>query len=86
MTNAGYPQFVAQDARVYVELAVRWAGRLQELAEIRAGMREKVRRSPTVQCAGICTGVYGRSGAHYRPIETAERAFATAHGVCLLLK
>jgi len=53
MTNAGYPQFVAQDARVYVELAVRWAGRLQELAEIRAGMRGKVRRSPLCNAPGF---------------------------------
>jgi protein O-GlcNAc transferase len=46
LMNAGYPQFVAKDLPGYVELAVQWANRLDELAEIRAGMREQVRKSP----------------------------------------
>ena len=46
MTNAGYPQFVTADAEGYVELAVEWANRIEELAEIRAEMREQVRQSP----------------------------------------
>ena len=44
--NAGYPQFVAEDLRGYIELAVQWASRLDELAALRAGMRDQVRRSP----------------------------------------
>jgi protein O-GlcNAc transferase len=46
LTNAGYEQFVARDAAEYVELAADWARRLDELASLRAAMREQVRRSP----------------------------------------
>jgi protein O-GlcNAc transferase len=46
LINAGYPQFVAQDVEGYVELAVQWAGRLEELAVIRTNLREQMRRSP----------------------------------------
>ena len=46
LTNAAYPQFVADDLHGYVELAIQWSTRLNELAAIRAGMREQVRRSP----------------------------------------
>jgi protein O-GlcNAc transferase len=46
LMNAGYPQFVAKDVEGYIELAAQWAHRLDELAEIRAGMRERVRNSP----------------------------------------
>jgi len=46
LTNAGYPQFIAADREGYVELAVQWANRLEELAAIRAQMREQVRQSP----------------------------------------
>jgi protein O-GlcNAc transferase len=46
LNNAGCPQFVAADTAGFVELAARWAGRLDELAVIRAGLREQVRRSP----------------------------------------
>ena len=44
--NAGYSQFVANDLHGYVELAIQWSTRLNELAAIRAGMREQVCRSP----------------------------------------
>jgi predicted O-linked N-acetylglucosamine transferase (SPINDLY family) len=46
LTGAGYPQFVAPDREGYIELAVEWAGRLEELAEVRARMRAQVRQSP----------------------------------------
>jgi protein O-GlcNAc transferase len=45
LTNAGYPQFVANDPAGYVELAVEWANRLDELARIRSTMRDQVRQS-----------------------------------------
>ena len=45
LTNAGYPQFIATDAAGYVDLAVQWAGRLDELAVIRSQMREQVKNS-----------------------------------------
>jgi predicted O-linked N-acetylglucosamine transferase (SPINDLY family) len=46
LANAGYPQFVAWDIDGYVNLAVEWAKRIEELAVIRSQMREQVRRSP----------------------------------------
>jgi protein O-GlcNAc transferase len=46
MTNAGFPQFVADNANGYIELAVAWANRLNELASIRAQLRETMQRSP----------------------------------------
>jgi protein O-GlcNAc transferase len=46
LMNAGYPQFVAEDLDGYVELAVQWANRLDELAIIRCEMRDKVQQSP----------------------------------------
>jgi predicted O-linked N-acetylglucosamine transferase (SPINDLY family) len=46
LTNAGFPQFVARDRSGYVELAIQWANRLDELAAIRGQMREQMRRSP----------------------------------------
>lgn len=46
LTNAGYEQFVAPDLAGYIELAVRWASRLDELAARRSQMREQVRSSP----------------------------------------
>jgi protein O-GlcNAc transferase len=45
LMNAGYGQFVAKDGESYVNLAVEWAIRLDELASIRSQMRERVRQS-----------------------------------------
>jgi protein O-GlcNAc transferase len=45
MANAGYGQFVADDMAGYVELAAEWASRIDELAAIRAAMREQMSRS-----------------------------------------
>ena len=45
LTNAGYEQFVARDGTSYVDLAVEWAGRLDQLALVRAEMRQRVRAS-----------------------------------------
>ncbi|HEY2412190.1 MAG TPA: tetratricopeptide repeat protein [Pirellulaceae bacterium] len=46
LTNAGFSQFVADDLSGYVNLAVDWAKRLDELAMIRSQMRDQVRQSP----------------------------------------
>src|SRR6185295_884887 len=46
LTNAGYEQFIASDAAGYVELAVQWASRLDELALLRSQMRKHIRNSP----------------------------------------
>jgi predicted O-linked N-acetylglucosamine transferase (SPINDLY family) len=46
VTNAGYGQFVAETTDEYIERAVEWAHRLDELAIIRSQMREQVANSP----------------------------------------
>lgn len=46
LSNAGFSQFIAENLEGYVALAVSWAGRVDELAEIRSGMREQIQRSP----------------------------------------
>src|SRR5205085_1154137 len=46
MTNAGYEQFVAADLAGYIELAVQWAQKPDELAHLRSEMRERVAKSP----------------------------------------
>src|SRR6185295_2251907 len=46
LMNAGYPQFVAADANAYIDLAVDWTSRVDELAILRSKMREQVRQSP----------------------------------------
>jgi predicted O-linked N-acetylglucosamine transferase (SPINDLY family) len=45
LSNAGFQQFVARDLAHYVELAVGWAGRIEELADLRRRMRPQVRGS-----------------------------------------
>jgi predicted O-linked N-acetylglucosamine transferase (SPINDLY family) len=46
LTNAGYDRFIAPDLEGYIELAVSWAHRLDELAALREQMRQRVRQSP----------------------------------------
>jgi predicted O-linked N-acetylglucosamine transferase (SPINDLY family) len=46
LSNAGYSQFVAADSRGYIDLAVDWANRLEELSALRLQMRDQVRSSP----------------------------------------
>jgi protein O-GlcNAc transferase len=43
LTTADHPEFIAKDAAGYVELAVEWAQRIEELAKLRAQMREQIR-------------------------------------------
>lgn len=46
LTNAGYPQFIAADINAYIELAVEWAHRLDDLAKIRRALRNQFQSSP----------------------------------------
>jgi protein O-GlcNAc transferase len=46
LTNVGLEQFVARDAAGFVDLAVEWSRRLDDLAVLRGEMRERVRHSP----------------------------------------
>src|SRR5262249_46529805 len=46
LTNAGLPQFVAASREAYVDLAVQWSHRIDELAALRSTLREQVQNSP----------------------------------------
>lgn len=46
LTAAGYTEFIAGSAEDYVALAQKWAEDIDALADLRAGMREKVLASP----------------------------------------
>lgn len=54
---AGLPQFVASDADGYARLAVQWASRRDELASLRAGMRERLRASILMDEPGFANAV-----------------------------
>jgi protein O-GlcNAc transferase len=46
LTNAGLPDWVADNLPSYLDLAVRHASNIPALGRLRAGLREQVRRSP----------------------------------------
>lgn len=46
LTRVGLEDWIAESPEDYVERAVAWVGRLEELARLRAGLRERMRRSP----------------------------------------
>lgn len=46
MANVGLPEFVADDAQGYVGIAIRMAGEVERLAQLRGALRERLRQSP----------------------------------------
>ncbi len=52
MTAIGLPEFIAHTPEEYVQIAVRFANDLPRLAEIRAGMRQRLLASPLLDAAG----------------------------------
>ena len=66
LTNAGLGQFVAADIEGYLELAVDWASRLDELGQLRGQIRQRCvnRRSATALASPaigyICCGRRGK--------------------------
>jgi predicted O-linked N-acetylglucosamine transferase (SPINDLY family) len=60
VTTAGLAQFVANDLPGYIDCAVQWASHLDELATIRASLRERLANSPLADArrfAGDLLGV-----------------------------
>ena len=45
LTTAGFPQFVAADREGYIDIGVEWAKKRDELANLRATMRDTMRGS-----------------------------------------
>jgi predicted O-linked N-acetylglucosamine transferase (SPINDLY family) len=52
LANLGLPGFIARTPVQLVELAKSWNSRRQELATIRSGLREQLRKSPICDAAG----------------------------------
>ncbi len=48
LTNAGMPEWIAQDEQDYIDIAVKWANDIDSLAKLRAGMRKHVSKTPLV--------------------------------------
>jgi predicted O-linked N-acetylglucosamine transferase (SPINDLY family) len=46
LSNAGCEVFIGHDVAEYIRLAVEWSRRVDELAALRAVLREKIRQSP----------------------------------------
>lgn len=46
LMNAGLGQFIAPNRASYIDLAISWANRLDELSTIRSTIREQIRQSP----------------------------------------
>jgi predicted O-linked N-acetylglucosamine transferase (SPINDLY family) len=65
LTNAGCGQFVAADFTQYVELAVDWASRLDELAELRRTLRGQVQRSPLCDGPGFARDLLALIQEHW---------------------
>jgi protein O-GlcNAc transferase len=53
VTNAGFGQFVSENMDQYVDKAVEWAGRIDELAVLRSTMRQQVAASPLCDGSGF---------------------------------
>lgn len=52
LANVGLPQFAAADRDAYIDIAVRLTANLPALAKLRAGLRDRVSRSPLCDIAG----------------------------------
>jgi len=57
MTNLGLPEWVAQDEEGYINKAVEFASDFDRLAELRAGMRERMSASPVMDEKGFARDV-----------------------------
>jgi predicted O-linked N-acetylglucosamine transferase (SPINDLY family) len=56
LRRAGLGEFVAHDDAGYVALAALWAGQPAALAALRAGLRDRLCRSPLLQPATVAAG------------------------------
>ncbi len=51
LSNVGLADWIADDEDRYVALAVDWAGRIEELAEVRMGLRARMGDAPICDAA-----------------------------------
>jgi protein O-GlcNAc transferase len=57
LTNVGLPELIARTPREYVDLNVKLAGDIPKLAEMRKGLREKLRASPLMDAGRFAKSV-----------------------------
>lgn len=57
LTHAGLPHLIARSVDAYVDIAVALAGDLPALAELRAGLRERLRASPLADIGAYVTAL-----------------------------
>ena len=53
LTFAGLPDWVADTPAQYVALRAQWAGQVNELARLRAEMRQRLQKAPLCDAAGF---------------------------------
>jgi protein O-GlcNAc transferase len=74
LTNVGLPQLAADTEQRYVDAADAWAGDLPALAELRHGLRQRMRRSPLMDSAGFALDVEAAYRQMWRRFCEAARA------------
>ena len=68
LARLGLDEFIARSPEQYIALAVSAAGRRSDLAALRAGLRERLRRSPVMDAAGFTASLeaaYRRLWRHW---------------------
>ncbi|MBL4615769.1 MAG: tetratricopeptide repeat protein [Magnetovibrio sp.] len=63
LTNVGLSDWVVETPDAYVETALRWAGKLDELAALRTGLRDQVKTSPL--CDAQCFAHHMKDALQY---------------------
>jgi len=77
---AGLPDWVATDRDDYVEKAVAWAGRLDDLAGLRARVRDQLRASPLMDAGRLARGIEAGYRQAWRRYCSARASPATEEG------
>ena len=66
LSNVGMPELVARDVEQYIRIAVELAGDLARLAELRAGLRERMQKSPLMDAPRFARNVEAAYRAMWR--------------------
>jgi predicted O-linked N-acetylglucosamine transferase (SPINDLY family) len=57
LSRVGLQQFVAKDQSEYADMAVAWAGKRDNLGELRSGLRERLLASPLMDAGRLARGL-----------------------------
>jgi predicted O-linked N-acetylglucosamine transferase (SPINDLY family) len=69
LNNVGLPEFIASSPEEYLSIATRLAGDLPKLAELRAGLRQRMSRSPLMDARRFAADMESA----YRQMWTTDR-------------